>query len=134
METTTTAKRILLVEHDRFLRRACEDALRGRGLGVWSAAGGEEALVLARTEAPDLILIDLSMPGLSGIDVLRQLKADPATRDVPVLVLGGSSRAVNVHEVLRLGALEYWVKSDISLRDLGYRVISLLDRVAPTAR
>ena len=131
---TAIAKRILLVEHDRFLRRACDDALRGRGLFVWSTSSGEEALVLARTEAPDLILLDLSTPDLSGIEVLRQLKSDSTTQDIPVLVLAGSSRSVNVHEVLRLGALEYWVKSNISLKDLGYRVISLLDRVAPTTR
>lgn len=128
---TTPAKRVLLVQDDRFLRRACEEALRGRGLEVRTAADGSEALAIARTDTPRLILLDLIRP--SGVEVLRRLKADPATRDITVLVLANSAREANLNEVLKLGALEFWVKSDISLKDLAYRVVSLLERPTPAA-
>jgi CheY-like chemotaxis protein len=128
---TTPPKRVLLVQGDRFLRRACEEALRGRGLEVRTAADGAEALAVARTDTPGLILLDLIRPAPADVQVLRRLKADPATRDIPVLVLANSAREANLNEVLKLGALEFWVKSDISLKDLAYRVVSLLERPAP---
>ena len=118
----TNGKRILLVEDDRFLRRAAEAALRQRGFAVLTAVDGEEALRLARAELPDLILLDLLMPKLPGIDVLRALKADEATRGIPVVVLSNSSREQDVQEVMRLGAVAYLVKADLSLQELGNRV------------
>jgi len=87
-----STKKILLVEDDRFLRRACEASLRQRGFTVVPAMDGEEGLRLARGETPDLILLDLLMPRLPGIEVLRALKADAATKGIPVLVLSTSSR------------------------------------------
>jgi CheY-like chemotaxis protein len=122
----TTAKRVLLVEDDRFLRRACEASLRQRGFTVQTAADGEEGLRLARTEAPDIILLDLLMPKLSGLDVLRALKADEATRGLPVLVLSNSSRQQDIDEVTRLGVVGYFVKADLSLQALGDRIAQLL--------
>jgi CheY-like chemotaxis protein len=122
----TTAKRVLLVEDDRFLRRACEASLRQRGFTVQTAADGEEGLRLARTEAPDIILLDLLMPKLSGLDVLRALRADAATRELPVLVLSNSSRQQDIDEITRLGVVGYFVKADLSLQALGDRVAQLL--------
>ncbi len=71
---TSTGKRILLVEDDRFLRRACEASLRQRGYTVTTAGDGEEGLRLARTERPDLVLLDMLMPKLSGLDALRAMR------------------------------------------------------------
>ncbi|OLC16496.1 MAG: hypothetical protein AUH29_04950 [Candidatus Rokubacteria bacterium 13_1_40CM_69_27] len=124
----TDAKRILLVEDDRFLRRACEASLRQRGFTVIAAIDGEEGLRLARSETPDLILLDLLMPKLPGLEVLKALKADPATKPIPVLVLSNSSREQDVAEVINLGAVDYWVKANLSLKELGERVARLLER------
>jgi len=121
-------KRVLLVEDDRFLRRACEASLRQRGLTVVTAADGEEALRLARTEAPDLVLLDLLLPKLPGLEVLQTLKAEDATRAIPVLVLSNSSREEDVQRVLKLGAVGYLVKANLSLQELGERVTRLLER------
>jgi CheY-like chemotaxis protein len=122
----TPAKRVLLVEDDRFLRRACEASLRQRGFTVQTAADGEEGLRLARAEAPDIILLDLLMPKLSGLEVLRALKADAATRGLPVMVLSNSSRQQDIDEITRLGVVGYFVKADLSLQALGDRIAQLL--------
>jgi two-component system phosphate regulon response regulator PhoB len=121
-----TGKRILLVEDDKFLRRACEAGLKQRGFTVTTATDGEEALRLARGERPDLILLDMLMPKLSGLEVLKALRADAATRALRVLVLSNSSREQDVQEVTRLGVEGYLVKSDLSLQELGERVARIL--------
>lgn len=121
-----TAKRILLAEDDRFLRRACEQALRQRGYTVIPATDGESALQLARSERPDLILLDMLMPKMTGLDALRALKADEQTRDIPVLVLSNSSREQDIQEVTKLGIVAYLVKANLSLQELGDHVARIL--------
>jgi CheY-like chemotaxis protein len=123
----TTGKRILLVEDDRFLRRACEASLRQRGFTVATAADGEEALRSVKAERPDLILLDMLMPKLSGIEVLRALRGDETTRDIRVLVLSNSSREQDMVEVKKLGVAGYFVKADLSLKDLGDKIARLLE-------
>jgi two-component system, OmpR family, alkaline phosphatase synthesis response regulator PhoP len=124
---TTKEKRILLVEDDRFLRRACEGSMRQRGFTVLTATDGEEGLRLARAETPDLILLDMLMPKLSGLEVLRALKAEEGTRVIPVLVLSNSSREGDMQEAMKLGAAGYLVKADLSLQELGDRATQLLE-------
>jgi DNA-binding response OmpR family regulator len=119
-------QRLLLVEDDRFLRRACEASLRQRGYDVLTAADGEEGLRLARAEAPDLVLLDLLLPKLSGLEVLRSLRGDAATRALRVLILSNSSREQDVSEITRLGVEGYLVKADLSLKALGDRVARIL--------
>lgn len=120
-------KRILLVEDDRFLRRACEASLRKRGFIVLTAVDGEEALQMIRAHPPALVLLDLLMPKLSGIDVLRTLRADEATRDIPVIVLSNSSREQDIEEMTQLGVVAYLVKANLSLQDIGDHVARLLE-------
>lgn len=122
-----SAKRILVVEDDRFLRRACEGSLRQRGLTVLAAADGEEGLQVAQAELPDLILLDMLMPKLPGLDVLRALKADERTRGIPVLVLSNSSRDGLLRKAIDLGAVGYLIKSNISLQELAEEVARLLE-------
>jgi two-component system, OmpR family, alkaline phosphatase synthesis response regulator PhoP len=122
-----TARRILLVEDDRFLRRACEISLRQRGFVVTTAADGEEALRKVRAELPDLILLDLLMPKKTGTEVLKALRAEEATREIRVLILSNSSREQDVEEIKALGVSGYFVKADLSLQKLGDMVARLLE-------
>lgn len=123
---TDTAKRLLLVEDDRFLRRACEVSLKQRGFAVTSAVDGEEGLRLARSEPWDLILLDMLMPKLSGLEVLKALRGADATHGLRVLILSNSSREQDVQEVTRLGVEGYLVKSNLSLQTLGDEVNRIL--------
>jgi CheY-like chemotaxis protein len=94
---------------------------------VTTAADGEEGLRLARSELPDLILLDMLMPKLSGLEVLRALRGDEATRRVPVLILSNSSREQDIAEVNSLGVSGYFVKSNLSLQELGELVDRMLE-------
>lgn len=114
--------RVLVVEDDRFLRRAAEAALRRDGFTVLTAADGEEGLRLARAEAPDLVLLDLIMPGLQGFAVLRMLKADEATAHIPVIVLSNLGQDSDVKSAMDAGAVDYMVKANLTLDDLVKRV------------
>jgi CheY-like chemotaxis protein len=118
-------KRILLIEDDRYLRRACETWLRQRGYEVTTAADGIEGLTMARSREVDLVLLDLLMPRMSGLEVLEALRADAATRSLRVLVLSNSSREQDVREVTRLDA-GFFVKASLSLEQLTERIGEIL--------
>lgn len=118
--------RVLVVEDDRFLRRACEASLRERGFEVIIADDGEDGLRLARAAPPDLILLDLLMPKLCGIEMLRALGERPETAAIPVVILSNSSRDEDRQQALQLGASGYYVKANLSLRELAGQVDRLV--------
>jgi two-component system alkaline phosphatase synthesis response regulator PhoP len=120
-------KTIILIEDDRFLRRAAEASLKKQGFTVLTAVDGEEGLTLARKERADLILLDLLMPKINGIDLLRMLKGEAFTRKVPIVILSNSSHELEMKQALELGARDYWVKANLSLQDLTGRIIKLLE-------
>jgi CheY-like chemotaxis protein len=84
--------KILLVDDSKFLRMATERALVRVGYNVITGADGSSALALARTEKPDLILLDMLLPKITGPDVLKALKKDPATATIAVVALTGLSQ------------------------------------------
>jgi two-component system OmpR family response regulator len=124
---TDQKKRILLVEDDRFLRRACEASLTQRGFLVITANDGEEGLRLAKSEPFDLILLDLLMPKKPGIEVLAELRAEGSPKaDIPVVILSNSSREEDKRRAVELGVVGYYVKANLSLKALGDEIERLL--------
>ncbi len=119
-------KRILIVEDDRFLSRACQARLEQQGYHILTAQDGEEAVKAARADNPDLILLDLLMPNLNGLEVLRILRGDEGTRGMPVIVLSNSSRQEDMDTIRALGISGYFVKANLSLQDLSQLVEELL--------
>lgn len=120
--------KVLLVEDDRFLRRAAEATLKKGGFAVTVAVDGEEALTLVRTVSPDIILLDLIMPKIQGFEVLRRLKEDPDTRDIPVVVLSNLSQDGDLQRAMAAGAVGYLVKSNLSLANLLTQVTAILSK------
>ena len=96
--------KVLLVDDSKFLRMANERALSKAGYDVSTAADGEEALRVANDKLPDVILLDMMLPKLSGPEVLRALKENPATVDIPVIVLSSLSQR-NEEKLLKEGAV-----------------------------
>jgi CheY-like chemotaxis protein len=124
---STQATRILLVEDDRFLRRAAEVMLKRHGFDIVSAEDGEAGLAAARAHQPALILLDLIMPKMQGFDVIVQLKRDPQTASIPVVVMSNLGQESDVQRAMDAGAVAFVVKSNTALQDLATRVRAILD-------
>ena len=104
------AKTILLVDDDRNLVALMGRKLEAEGYTVLTAADGRDGLTKARTGGPDLVLLDLVMPGMNGFEVLKGLKASPETAQVPVVMLTTQGDRKSIFEAERLGAADFVVK------------------------
>jgi len=129
--------KILLVEDSKFLRIATERALARAGYEVSSATDGEEALLLAREKLPDLILLDMLLPKMSGPDVLKALKEDALTKAIPVVVMTGMSQK-NAARLKEDGAFGFLEKSVLELDKGSEKLLTaveeILKKLRPTAR
>ena len=115
---------IVLAEDDRFLRRAVDVALSKRGYRVVLAVDGVEALDAVRQHKPDLLLLDMLMPRMGGMEVLTALRrdGDPDIRATRVLILSNSSKEFEMSQAEALGINGYWIKANLSLQELGDRI------------
>jgi DNA-binding response OmpR family regulator len=104
--------KILVVEDSRPLRREDVRVLNQAGYQVIAAEDGEVALRLAATEQPDAIVLDLMLPKISGVEVLKRLKKDAKTSEIPVIVLSGLSNK-NADKLLSAGAEAYFEKNEV---------------------
>ncbi len=120
--------RILIVDDEPHIVRGLEDNLRFEGYHTSTATDGHQALAVAAREAPDLILLDIMMPGLSGWDVCRQLRGQGI--DVPIIMLTARGEETDRIRGLELGADDYITKP-FSLRELLARVRAVLRRPGP---
>ena len=122
---------ILLVDDSRLLRTANHRALVRAGYDVIDAEDGQRALELAQEKMPDLILLDMMLPKLSGPEVLRTLKSDPRTSSIPVIVLSALSEK-NREKLEQDGAAEYVEKSDDLLRNDSAILVRTIRKVMGT--
>ncbi len=104
-------KKVLIVEDDDFLLQMYVTKLELEGFKVVEATNGLQGLKMAQREKPDLILLDLNLPELSGFEVLAQLKRDDETKNIKVLVLTNYSQKDNIDRCLELGADDYLIKA-----------------------
>jgi len=102
--------KILTVDDSRTVRRLVSRALKPLGMAVVEASDGQQGLARAATEKPDLIVLDITMPGMGGIETLENLRAKRSTRKIPVIMLTAESRKETVMLLLRLGISDYIVK------------------------
>jgi len=111
-------KKILFVEDESALQKTFGDILKQEGYEMISALDGEAGLSLAKTEKPDLILLDLVLPKMHGFEVLKSLKEDTETKDIPIIVLTNLESTGDVEKALELGATTYLVKADYTLEEV----------------
>jgi two-component system alkaline phosphatase synthesis response regulator PhoP len=104
------AQRILVVDDEPEIVGILKFRLKSWGFEALSAASGREALKLAEEEKPNLILLDVMMPGMSGFDVLKELKAKEATKGIPVIMITVAAAKHEIDEGIKLGAAYYLSK------------------------
>jgi len=121
---------VLIVEDEPSQREVLAYNFEAEGFSVRTAADGEEGLLLISEEAPDLIMLDWMMPGVSGIEICRRLKARSETRNIPVIMLSARSEDVDKVRGLETGADDYVVKP-YSIAELMARVRNQLRRSRP---
>ncbi|MBU2037383.1 response regulator [Patescibacteria group bacterium] len=119
-------QKILLIEDDKFLRDLIAKKLVAEDYEVIEALDGESGIIKTKESAPDLILLDLILPGLDGFDVLAKLKADPAIQKIPVIVLSNLSQQEEVERVLSLGAVDFLIKAHLTPNEIIAKIKLLL--------
>ena len=121
------ASKVMLVEDDNNLREIYEARLQAEGYTIVSAQDGEEALVVAKNEKPDLIISDVMMPKISGFEMLDILRNTDGLKDVKIIMLTALGQAEDKTRADALGANKYLVKSQVTLEDIVTTTHQLLD-------
>ncbi|MRS13029.1 MAG: response regulator [Actinobacteria bacterium] len=125
-------KRILVVEDTELLRRMYRDRLSQDGYQVSEAADGLAALSLLRDESFDVILLDLIMPRMGGIQVLEAVRKDPRTQSIPVIVLTNLGEESTIEQAVSLGAVDYLIKNETRPADVSDKVGMVLEAYSVT--
>lgn len=102
--------RIVVCDDEADIRRLIVFSLRRRGFEVSEASAGDSGLALIRAELPDLVVLDVMMPGIDGIEVARQLRADPATAAIPIIMLSAKGQDREIAAGIAGGACAYLIK------------------------
>ncbi len=113
-------KKILIVEDDKFLRDLLVGKLRDEGFEITWAVDGEEGIKKIKEEKPELILLDLILPGLNGFEVLKQIKSDTADeiRKLPVIILRNLGQQDDIKKGMSLGAADFLIKAHFTLSEI----------------
>lgn len=120
--------KILIVEDEAILLTALSEELRQAGFQVEGAKDGQEGVEKTSSYKPHLILMDLVMPRMDGITALKTLKANPETKDVPIVILTNLSDYDKISDALSLGAMDYLVKANYRLEELVNKIKTVLER------
>lgn len=121
-------RKVLVVDDEADMVDLLRDPLLREGFDVLSANAGREALEVVRTQSPDIVLLDLMLPDVDGLEVCRQMKWDPATAQIPVLMLTGKADEADVVLGLGIGAEDY-VTKPFSLKELIARIKVIMRRL-----
>ena len=118
--------KILLIEDDKFLRDLISQKLKSEGYEVVEAAEGREGLEKIKKEKPNLVLLDLVLPGIDGFEVLKKIKEDPSTSSLPVIILSNLGQKDSVEKGLKMGAVDYLIKAHFTPTEIIEKVKSNL--------
>ncbi len=119
-------KKVLVIEDDAFLLSVYQAKMQQVQLDFRIAKDGEQAFSLLNEFQPDLIVLDLMIPKESGFDVLKKLKSEPKWQNIPVLVVSNLSQDEEKEKAKKLGAVDFFVKSEVNMQEIIQRVEQLL--------
>jgi DNA-binding response OmpR family regulator len=104
-------KNILIIEDDKFLRELIVRKVINEGFDASEAIGGEEGIKKIKEEKPDMVLLDLILPGIDGFEVLSLMKEDSALSSIPVIILSNLGQKEDIEKGMKLGAVDYLIKA-----------------------
>lgn len=119
-------KKILIVEDDKFLRELIAKKLTKENYDTVEAVDGEEGVKKVKEEKPDLILLDLILPGIDGFEVLSRIKEDPALAQIPVIILSNLGQREDIDRGLGLGANDYLIKAHFTPGEIIEKIRAIL--------
>jgi len=120
------AKKILIIEDDKFLRELISRKLSGEGFDVAEAVDGEEGVKKIKEDNPDLVLLDLILPGIDGFEVLSKIKEDPKASPIPIIILSNLGQREEVEKGLKLGAIDYLIKAHFTPGEIIEKIKNIL--------
>ena len=119
-------KTILIIEDDKFLRELIVSKLIKENYNIVTAVDGEEGIKKVKEEKPDLILLDLILPGIDGFEVLSQIKSDSTVSLIPVIILSNLGQREDIERGLTLGANDYLIKAHFTPNEIVAKIKQLL--------
>jgi len=119
-------RKILIIEDDKFLRELITRKLINEGYDTVEAADGEEGVRVTKTEKPDLVLLDLILPGIDGFEALARIRKDEELVNIPVIILSNLGQREDIERGLKLGATDYLIKAHFSPGEIIEKVASIL--------
>ena len=120
-------KRVLLVEDDVFLSDIISRKLVSQSFVFLYAQDGEKALLLVEREVPDIILLDILLPGINGFDLLKKFKENPKTKDIPVIILSNLSQPSDIEKGKSLKAARFLIKATTSTDGIMLKLKEVLE-------
>lgn len=124
METTKPI--ILVVEDEEALQDAIKMKLSSSGYSILSATSGEKALEILETNKPDLVWLDLLLPGMGGFQFLERVRKDEKHRNLPVMIVSVSASPEKIQQAFQLNVIDYVIKSQYRLEDIVKKIGDLL--------
>jgi len=119
-------KTIIFIEDERALQTTFQNILKQEGYNVVPALDGKEGLKLVKDKKPDLVLLDLILPKIDGIEVLREVKKNEETKEIPVIVLTNLEELKKIEEALELGAKTYLIKANYTVEEVIEKIKKIL--------
>ncbi len=126
MENDNGKKKVLIVEDDEFLRSLTAKRLEKENYEIITAVDGESALTIAADTKPDMILLDLLLPGLNGFQVLEKIKADDGLKSIPIIVFSNLGQKEDIEKAKNLGANDFLIKANFTLDDVVEKITTYM--------
>ena len=121
------AQKIVFIEDESALQTTFRDLLSKKGYEVVNAMDGEEGLKMVKAIRPDLVLLDLILPKMDGFEVLKGIKEDPETKNIPVIILTNLEESGDIQKAIELGAKNYLVKANYNLDEVVEKIKKALE-------